>query len=69
MTLAKYFLVLEETLETRLRESRDDLTYFQRLQRHLPQLSKAEYAERHKKILEYIVRKGKARLSRFTEIS
>ncbi len=60
----KYFCVLEEILLDRAKGHGDGLTYFDYLKRQYPHMKKTDYRKNHKKILEYLVRAGKARISK-----
>jgi hypothetical protein len=52
-----FFLVIEESLADRfVGDNGNDHSFFERLRRHMPELTKAEYVKTHKSRLEYIAR-------------
>ncbi len=60
----KYFCALEDILVDRTKRTGDRLTYYEYLKCQFPQMTKTDYLNKHKKILEYLVRLGKTMISK-----
>ncbi|GJQ21931.1 MAG: hypothetical protein HBSIN02_22860 [Bacteroidia bacterium] len=59
-----YIAVVQEVLvDEHNGHVRDGYTYYERLKKHMPKLTRAEYVQKHKKKLEYLAKSGKKRMS------